>query len=171
MLELDETGRSAHLGLTVNGKWIEVDIEPRDTLAWVLRQQLGMTGTKIGCDAQVCGACTVLVDERPVSACTIFAYDVAGGSVMTIEGLADGDQLHPVQRAFIDNAALQCGYCTPGQIMACVALLSRNPQPTREDVINWLEGNTCRCTGYDSIVRAALDAASELSSGHRLTAT
>jgi aerobic-type carbon monoxide dehydrogenase small subunit (CoxS/CutS family) len=164
VLEIDETGQSARLGLTLNGGWVEVDIEPRDTLAWVLRQRLELTGTKIGCDAQVCGACTVLLDDRPVSSCTIFAFETAGRSVLTVEGLPDGDTLHPVQQAFVDHAALQCGYCTPGQIMACVGLLKRNAQPNREAVVEWMDGNICRCTGYESILRAALEAAARTAS-------
>jgi carbon-monoxide dehydrogenase small subunit len=159
MLELAPGHLTAQLHFSLNGNPTDVEIEVRDTLAYVLRERLRLTGTKIGCDAQVCGACTVLVDGEPASACTIFAFDVAGREVLTIEGIAEDGELHPVQQAFIENAAFQCGYCTSGQIMACVGLLKRDLNPSREDIVDWLEGNVCRCTGYDGIVQSAIDAA------------
>lgn len=159
MLKLDQAGQLAQVSFTVNGQPTTVQVEPRETLAGVLRYRLGLTGTKIGCDAQVCGACTVLVDGGPVSSCTIFAFDIAEKSVATIEGIAQDGELHPVQRAFIEHGGFQCGYCTPGMIMASVGLLEREPDPTREQVVEWLEGNICRCTGYDGIVTAVLEAA------------
>lgn len=165
VLEIDATGTSAELQFTVNGNEVALQVEPRETLAQVLRYRLGLTGTKIGCDAQVCGACTVLVDRKPVSACTIFAFDVAGHEVQTIEGLAYGEELHPLQIAFIENGGFQCGYCTPGMIMSSVGLLNQNPNPTREEVTDWLEGNICRCTGYEGIVTSVLEVAEELRSG------
>jgi aerobic-type carbon monoxide dehydrogenase small subunit (CoxS/CutS family) len=136
-----------------------VTIEPRETLADVLRDRLGLTGLKVSCDAQVCGACTVLVDGLPVSGCTFLAIDADGKRVRTVEGLADDGHLSPLQQAFIDAAAFQCGFCTPGMLMAATALLEDQPDPSRAEVIHGLEGNLCRCTGYEPIVEAVLAAA------------
>lgn len=147
------------LSFRVNGREHALRIEPRETLADVLRDRLGLTGTKVSCDAQVCGACTVLVDERMVSACTFLAADADGSSVRSVEALAEDGQLSRLQQAFIDKAAFQCGFCTPGFLMAATALLEENPRPSREEVISWLDGNICRCTGYDPIVDAVLAAA------------
>jgi carbon-monoxide dehydrogenase small subunit len=143
----------------VNGQARDVTIEPRETLADVLRDRLGLTGLKVSCDAQVCGACTVLVDGLPVSGCTFLAIDADGKRVRTVEGLADDGHLSPLQQAFIDAAAFQCGFCTPGMLMAATALLEDQPDPSRADVIHGLEGNLCRCTGYEPIVEAVLAAA------------
>jgi aerobic-type carbon monoxide dehydrogenase small subunit (CoxS/CutS family) len=165
MLKIDAAGTTAELNFRVNGQDVTVQVEPRETLARVLRHRLGLTGTKIGCDAQVCGACTVLVDRKPVSACTIFAFDVAGRDVQTIEGVAKGDSLHPLQIAFINNGGFQCGYCTPGMIMSSVGLLNQNSDPTRQEVADWLEGNICRCTGYEGIVTSVLEVAETLRNG------
>ena len=151
--------------LTVNGDLRDVAIEPRETLADVLRDRLGLTGLKVSCDAQVCGACTVLVDGLPVSGCTFLAIDADGKRVRTVEGLADGGRLSPLQQAFIDRAAFQCGFCTPGMLMAATALLDEAPNPTRDDVIHGLEGNLCRCTGYEPIVEAVLQAAAMTTGG------
>ncbi|HET7030046.1 MAG TPA: (2Fe-2S)-binding protein [Candidatus Limnocylindrales bacterium] len=145
--------------LTVNGTTRPLTIEPRETLAEVLRERLGLTGAKISCDAQVCGACTVLVDGMPVSGCTFLAVDADGRRVRTVEGLAVDGQLSPLQAAFIDQAAFQCGFCTPGMLMAATALLEETPSPSRADVIHGLEGNLCRCTGYEPIITAVLQAA------------
>jgi carbon-monoxide dehydrogenase small subunit len=145
--------------LTVNGRPHDLTIEPRETLADVLRDRLGLTGAKISCDAQVCGACTVLVDGLPVSGCTFLAIDADGKRVRTVEGLADDGQLSPLQQAFVDEAAFQCGFCTPGMLMTATALLEEQPDPSRADVIHGLEGNLCRCTGYEPIVAAVLRAA------------
>jgi aerobic-type carbon monoxide dehydrogenase small subunit (CoxS/CutS family) len=144
----------------INGRAIDIDCEPADTLAEVLRNQLNLNGTKVSCEVQVCGACTVLVDDLPVSACTYLAYEVRGKSVTTIEGLerADGT-LHPLQQAFIDEFAFQCGYCTSGMIMSAKALLDENPRPTRAEIIHHMDGNICRCTGYVPIVAAIQRAA------------
>jgi aerobic-type carbon monoxide dehydrogenase small subunit (CoxS/CutS family) len=144
---------------TVNGAAVVVDVEPRWTLADLLRDHLGLTGTKVSCELQVCGACSVLVDGQPVSACTALAADVDGREVTTIEGLADGDVLHPIQRAFVEEFAFQCGFCTPGFVMMAKALLDENPRPSREEVVHHLEGNLCRCTGYAPIVAAVMRAA------------
>jgi carbon-monoxide dehydrogenase small subunit len=147
------------LSVTVNGRPRAVRVEARETLAEVLRERLGLTGLKVSCDVQVCGACTVLVDGLAVSACTYLAADADGRAVMTVEGLARDGQLTPLQQAFIDAAAFQCGFCTPGMLMAGTALLAENPAPTREEVVAGLEGNICRCTGYVPIVDAVLRAA------------
>ena len=145
--------------VTVNGSSSEADVEPRTLLVSFLRETLGLTGTNIGCDTSSCGACTVLLDGESVKSCTVLAVQADGSEIMTIEGLADGEQLHPVQEAFRRNHGLQCGFCTPGMVMASVALLKDNPSPTEEDVRRGLEGNLCRCTGYHNIVSAVLDAA------------
>lgn len=144
----------------LNGRSVERDLEPRMTLAEFLRNDLGLTGTKVSCELQVCGACTVLVDGLPVSSCTYLAVDIDGREVLTIEGLADGSELHPVQQAFVDKFALQCGFCTPGFVLTAVSLLAENPQPTEHEVIEYLDGNLCRCTGYRPIVEAILAASS-----------
>ena len=149
-----------HLQFTVNGKPWTVDCEPADTLAEVLRNQLNLNGTKVSCEVEVCGACTVLIDNLPVSACTCLAYEARGKSVLTVEGLEKADgTLHPIQQAFIDEFAFQCGYCTPGMIMAAKSLLDENPQPTRDEIIHHMDGNICRCTGYVPIVAAIQRAA------------
>lgn len=147
------------VALTVNGTQRTLTIEPRETLAEVLRERLSLTGTKVSCDAQVCGACTVLVDGLAMSACTYLAVDADTREVRTVEGLARAGELSPVQQAFIDHAAFQCGFCTPGFLMAATALLAENPNPTRTEVREGLEGNICRCTGYEPIVDAVLAAA------------
>jgi aerobic-type carbon monoxide dehydrogenase small subunit (CoxS/CutS family) len=144
---------------TVNGRPVEARIPTRVLLADFLRDRLGLTGTKVSCGMQVCGACTVLVDERPVSACSYLACDIDGADVVTVEGLADGDRLSPVQQAFVDCSALQCGFCTPGFVVSATALLRRNPRPSEQEVSHYLEGNLCRCTGYEPIVEAVMRAA------------
>jgi aerobic-type carbon monoxide dehydrogenase small subunit (CoxS/CutS family) len=153
--------------LAVNGSRRELTIEPRETLADLLRDRIGLTGTKVSCDAQVCGACTVLVDDLAVSACTYLAADADGRAVRTVEGLAEEGRLSPLQQAFIDKAAFQCGFCTSGMLMAATALLEEDPLPTREAVVHGLEGNLCRCTGYASIIDAVLAAAARTGDGGR----
>jgi len=150
---------TVEIELRVNDRPRSLRIEPRETLADVLRDRLGLTGTKVSCDAQVCGACTVLVEDRTVSACTFLAVDADGAAVRTVEGLATDGVLTPLQQAFIDEAAFQCGFCTPGMLMAATALLAENPHPTAEEVEEGLDGNLCRCTGYAPIVAAVLKAA------------
>ncbi len=145
--------------ITVNGEVTEHEVEPRTLLVQYVRDVLRLTGTSIGCDTTSCGACTVLLDGESVKSCTVLAAQADGRSVTTIEGLATGDQLHPVQQAFRDHHGLQCGYCTPGMVMATVSLLAENPAPTERQVREGLEGNLCRCTGYHNIVRAVLAAA------------
>lgn len=147
---------------TVNGTTLSRSIPNRTTLAAFLRDDLGLTGTKVSCGLQVCGVCTVLVDGRPISSCTYLALDVDGCEVTTIEGLADGETLHPVQQAFVDHFALQCGFCTPGFVLMAKALLDRVPDPTHEQVVDQLNGSICRCTGYRPMVAAVLDAAERM---------
>jgi len=144
---------------TINGRSVEFLCQPRQTLLEVLRDTLGLTGAKEGCANGNCGACTVLLDGRPVDSCLVLGVEVEGASLQTIEGVAPVDGLDSIQQAFLENAALQCGICTPGFIMSCKSLLTENPQPTEHDVRFYLAGNLCRCTGYDKIVRAVLDAA------------
>ena len=142
------------VAVTVNGTRHEVDVEPRTLLVYFLREQLGLKGTNVGCDTSSCGACTVLLDGESVKSCTVLAAQADGCEVTTIEGLASGDELHPVQQAFHEQHALQCGFCTPGFVMASVALLDGNPNPSEEEIRSGLEGNLCRCTGYQNIVNA-----------------
>ena len=145
--------------VTVNGAERSADVEPRELLVDFLRSNLRLTGTHIGCDTSSCGACTVNLDGRTVKSCTVFAVQADGSEVTTIEGLATDGQLHPMQQAFMENHGLQCGYCTPGMVMAAVGLLDENPHPTEQEVRIGLEGNLCRCTGYHNIVQAILAAA------------
>lgn len=149
---------NTHIDGTINGSPVTEDI-PANTLLLDFLRSKGLTGAKPSCELEVCGSCTVLVGGTPVSSCTTLAAEVDGNSVETIEGLADGDELHPVQEAFVDEFALQCGYCTPGMILSVKALLEENSAPTRDDIVNWLDGNICRCTGYESIIRATQRAA------------
>jgi carbon-monoxide dehydrogenase small subunit len=151
-----------HVTATVNGDPVEFLCETEDTLLDALRDQLGLTGTKEGCATGDCGACSVTVDGRLVCSCLMLAVEAQGKQVATIEGMAQGGTLHPLQHKFLDHAALQCGVCTPGVLMAAKALLERSPEPTETEVRYWLAGNLCRCTGYDKIVRAVLDAAAEM---------
>jgi aerobic carbon-monoxide dehydrogenase small subunit len=146
--------------ITINGRLFEREVEPRLLLAHFLRETLGLTGTKIGCDTSQCGACTVLVDGVATKSCTRLAVQADGSSITTIEGLAENGALHPVQESFWAKHGLQCGFCTPGMILASVALLKQTPNPTPEQVRHGLEGNLCRCTGYQNIVRAVCGAAS-----------
>jgi carbon-monoxide dehydrogenase small subunit len=147
------------VSITVNGEPREAEVEPRRLLVYFLREDLGLTGTNVGCDTSSCGACTVLVDGESVKSCTVFAVQADGSDVTTIEGLARDGELHPVQQAFHETHALQCGYCTPGFVMAAVSLLKENPSPTEEQIREGLEGNLCRCTGYHNIVKAVEAAA------------
>ena len=148
------------VSMTVNGKGREHDVEPRLLLVYYLREILGLTGTKVGCDTTSCGACTVLLNGESVKSCTMFAVQADGADVTTIEGLATNGSLHPVQQAFHEHHGLQCGYCTAGMVLAAVSFLEEHPNPSESDVREGLEGNLCRCTGYHNIVKAVL-AASE----------
>ena len=149
--------------LRLNGVERKLEVEDQTLLIELVRG-LGLVGTKLSCDMQVCGACTVLLDGRPVSSCTTLAIEADGKPVETIEGLADGTKLHPLQEAFIDRFAFQCGYCTPGMIVSAKALLEARPDPDAAAVRHWMEGNICRCTGYQTIVDAVLDAADQMRS-------
>src|SRR5438552_14102360 len=147
------------IAVTVNGQRHDADVEPRQLLVYFLREQLGLTGTNVGCDTSSCGACTVLLDGESVKSCTLLAVQADGAEVTTIEGLARDGELHPVQRAFHEQHGLQCGYCTPGMVLATVSLLAEQPSPTEERIRLALEGNLCRCTGYHNIVKAVQAAA------------
>jgi carbon-monoxide dehydrogenase small subunit len=147
------------VSMTVNGKQVTRDVEPRHLLVHFLRDDLGLTGTNIGCDTSQCGACTVMMDGMAVKSCTVLAVQANGAQVTTIEGLANDGQLHPLQQAFWDHHGLQCGFCTPGMILAATDLLRHHPEPTEEQIRHGIEGNLCRCTGYQNIVRAIQAAA------------
>jgi carbon-monoxide dehydrogenase small subunit len=147
------------VSITVNGAEHDLDLDPRELLVYVLRERLGLTGTNVGCDTSSCGACTVLIDGESVKSCTVLGVQADGQEITTIEGLATNGSLHPVQEAFKDTHGLQCGYCTPGFVLATVSLLRETPSPTEEEIRHALEGNLCRCTGYHNIVLAVQQAA------------
>lgn len=151
-----------HITTTINGEPVEFLCDPTQSMLDVLRDELRLTGTKEGCGSGDCGACSITVDGRLVCSCLMLAAEAEGRSIGTIEGMAQGDRLHPLQQKFLEHAALQCGICTPGILVAAKALLDSNPDPTETEVRYWLAGNLCRCTGYDKIVRAVLDAAAEM---------
>ena len=151
-----------HVTTTVNGDAAEFLCDPQQTLLDVLRDELQLTGSKEGCASGDCGACSVMLDDRLVCACLVLGAEAEGHRIETIEGMAEGDELHPLQQKFLEHAALQCGICTPGFLIAAKALLDRNPDPSETELRYWLAGNLCRCTGYDKIVRAVLDAATEM---------
>ena len=150
------------ISVTVNGTRHEADVEPRQLLVYLIRETIGLTGTNVGCDTSTCGACTVLLDGQSVKSCTMLAVQADGHEVTTIEGMARNGELHPIQQAFHEHHGLQCGYCTPGMIMAAASLIAENPDLTEEQVRLGLEGNLCRCTGYQNIVKAILAAADEM---------
>jgi len=154
--------KKIHVTATINGDSIDVLCEPTQTLLDVLRDELQMTGTKEGCATGDCGACSVTLDGTLVCACLVLGLEAGGKEIQTIEGMADGDELHPLQRKFIEHVALQCGICTPGLLVAARSLLDVNPDPTEEEVRYWLAGNLCRCTGYQNIISAVIDAAQEM---------
>jgi aerobic-type carbon monoxide dehydrogenase small subunit (CoxS/CutS family) len=150
------------LNIVVNGEPYELFIEPKTLLVQVIREHLGLKGTHQACDSSSCAACTVIVEGKAVKSCSILAMQVNGKEILTVEGLADGNNLHPIQQAFIDNWAFQCGFCTSGQIMAAKAFLDENPDPTREQIQEQMDGHLCRCTGYNMIIEAVQDAAKRL---------
>ena len=154
MTETPSTPAPISVNVEVNGVTVTRQVEPRSILVDFLREDLGLTGTKVSCQLEVCGVCTVLVDGRPISSCTFLTADADGAKVTTVEGLADGQKLHPLQESFVDNFALQCGFCTPGFLMMSKALLDTTEAPTRHEIMEHLEGNICRCTGYEPIVEA-----------------
>ena len=147
------------VSVTVNGELRAAEVQPRTLLVYLIRDELKLTGTNVGCDTSSCGSCTVLLDGESVKSCTLLALQADGRTVTTIEGLADGDDLHPLQEAFHRNHGLQCGFCTPGMLMAAAGFLQENPAPTEEQVREALEGNLCRCTGYENIVKSVVQAA------------
>jgi len=151
-----------HVSAVINGEPVDFLCEPQQTLLDALRDELNLTGSKEGCGSGDCGACSVILDGRLVCSCLMLAVEADGHSVQTIEGLATGNKLHPVQQKFLEHAALQCGFCTPGLLVAAKALLDRNLNPTETEARYWLAGNLCRCTGYDKVIRAVLDAAAEM---------
>lgn len=148
----------------LNGKQVEADSEQNETLLWALRTQFNLTGTKYGCGEGYCGSCTVLINDEPARSCVIPMEDVDGAKVVTIEGLSNGEKLHPVQQAFVDHDALQCGYCTPGMILNATALLKKNPEPSRKEIINGMDGNLCRCGAHTRII-LAIESASKIMKG------
>jgi aerobic carbon-monoxide dehydrogenase small subunit len=160
---ITETKPATHeITVTVNGEQHSLEVEPRLLLAHFLREKLGLTGTHVGCDTTSCGSCTVLIDGVPVKSCTHFAVQVDGREVKTVEGLAQGGELHPIQQGFHEEHGLQCGFCTPGMMLASVALLEENPDPSEEEIRWALSGNICRCTGYQNIVKAVQWAANKM---------
>ena len=157
-------GRFIPISLTVNGTLREIEVEPHELLLDVVRDRLGLTGAKRSCDVQVCGACTLLLDGRPVSSCTMLAFEAREREVLTIEGLAQSGKLHPLQEAFIEHGGFQCGFCTPGMILTAKTLLDENPQPTEEEIIEFMQGNICRCTGYKKIIESIVATAKKMRS-------
>jgi aerobic carbon-monoxide dehydrogenase small subunit len=153
------------ISFTLNGRLHEIEVQPHELLLDVVRERLGLTGVKRSCDVQVCGACTLLVDGRPVSACTTLAFEVRDRSVLTIEGLAENGKLHPLQQAFIEHGGFQCGFCTPGMILAAKALLDENPDPSEAELKHFMHGNICRCTGYKKIIESIMAAAKTMRAG------
>ncbi len=153
--------------ITINGRSCSGEVEPRQLLVHFIREEAGLTGTKVGCDTSQCGSCTVSLDGVAAKSCTVLTVQASGSSVATIEGMSDGVELHRLQEAFWNNHGLQCGFCTPGMIMAADELLRRNPAPTREEIRHGLEGNICRCTGYQNIVSAIADAAGATEGGQQ----
>jgi aerobic carbon-monoxide dehydrogenase small subunit len=150
------------ISFDLNGKNYELDVEPHELLIDLVRERLGLTGVKLSCDVEVCGACTLLVDGHPVSSCTTLAFEVSGKRVETIEGLATKTGLHPLQQAFIEHGGFQCGFCTPGMILAAKALLEENPDPSEEEIKRFMHGNICRCTGYKKIIESIRAAAKKM---------
>ena len=156
---------SVKVSMTVNGRSLSAEVEERTLLVQLLRESFGLTGTHVGCDTSQCGACVVHVDGRSVKSCTVLAVQADGADVTTIEGLADGAELHPMQEAFRDNHGLQCGFCTPGMVMSALDLVANNPDPSEREVREWLEGNLCRCTGYHNIVKSIMAGAKTMRGG------
>jgi len=154
--------KKIHVSTTVNGENVEYLCDPRETVLDVLRDRLNLTGAKEGCGTGDCGACSVTVDDRLVCSCLMLGVEAEGKNIATVEGMATGEQLHPLQKKFIEYAALQCGICTPGVLVAAKSLLEKNPDPTETEVRYWLAGNLCRCTGYDKIIRAVMDTAADM---------
>lgn len=159
---MPESNNSVFVEVTVNGGTYQREVEPRTLLVEFIREELGLTGTHIGCDTSYCGACTVLMDGRPVKSCTLLAAQADGCEISTVEGMESDEGLHPLQTAFSEHHGLQCGYCTPGMLMSAKHLLDENPEPSREEIKKGIAGNVCRCTGYQNIITAVEDAAQKL---------
>jgi glyceraldehyde dehydrogenase small subunit len=159
---LANPGEKVRIKVKVNGVWYERDVEPRTLLVDFLREELGLTGTKVGCDTSTCGACTVIMNGRSVKSCTVLAVQADGAEILTIEGLSSNGKLHPIQEAFRDNFALQCGFCTSGMVMQAYHFLHEHPDPSEEEIREGMHGNICRCTGYHNIVKAVKDASLRL---------
>lgn len=159
---IQESPMKKIIKLTINGESVEAAVEPNQTLLQFLREDLGLTGTKHGCGLGDCGACTVIMDGKAVNSCLVLAVQASGKEVLTIEGMASGAELHPIQQAFVDKGAIQCGYCTPGMILSAKAFLDENPRPSENDIRTAISGNLCRCTGYQKIVEAIQAAAQDL---------
>ncbi len=153
------------IAVTINGRRLEAEVEPRQLLVHFIRETAGLTGTHIGCDTTSCGACTVLLNGKPIKSCTMYAVQADGCEIRTVEGLAQNGELHPLQKGFWECHGLQCGYCTPGMLMAGVALLERNPNPTEDEIRHAISGNLCRCTGYQNIVKSIQKAAEMMQAG------
>ena len=164
---VSSSGSKRHVVLTVNGKKVEADVDDRMTLAELLREELDLTGTKVGCNRGECGSCTIIIDGMAVYSCTTLAVEAAGKEVLTIEGLGSGKELHPLQKAFIEHDALQCGYCTPGMILSVKALLERNPLPTELDIRTAIDGNLCRCGSVPNILEATLEVSRKMAEKKR----
>ena len=158
----ERDNQKLRIQLRLNGEEHEVMVEPGETLLELIRERFGLKGTKLSCDMEVCGACTVLLDGKPVSSCTTLAFEAGDKDVLTIEGLSTADKLHPLQEAFLENAGVQCGFCTPGMILTAKSLLEENPDPTEEEIREYMNGNLCRCTGYKMIVESIVAAAEKL---------
>jgi carbon-monoxide dehydrogenase small subunit len=156
----------ASIQLTINSKAVTADVEPRTLLVDLIREQLKLTGTHVGCDTSQCGACVVMVGGKSIKSCTMLALETDGQEVTTIEGMAQNGELHPMQKAFHENHGLQCGFCTPGVVISASELLKRRPDPNESDIRHWLEGNICRCTGYHNIVKAVQDCAQQMKGGN-----
>lgn len=165
MAEAAASEETVPVELEVNGESVEADVRPRTLLVHFLRDELGLTGTHIGCDTTNCGACTILLDGTPVKCCTMFAVQADGHELTTVEGLADGDGLHPIQEGFHEEHGLQCGFCTPGMMLTSIALLEEEPDPSEEEIRRAISGNLCRCTGYQNIVNSVQWAAREMREG------
>lgn len=162
---MPETIQPVFVEVVVNGDRYQREVEPRLLLVELLREELGLTGTHVGCDTSYCGACTVLMEGRPVKSCTVLAIQADGSTIETVEGLERNGELHPLQESFSEHHGLQCGYCTPGMLMSCKSLLDENPAPTREEIRKAISGNVCRCTGYQNIFIAVADAARKIRGG------
>jgi len=159
---MSEVINNVSIQVTINGQSYQREVEPRLLLVQFIREELGLTGTHIGCDVTYCGACTLLVDSKPVKSCTMLAVQADGCEILTVEGLEQDGELHPLQKAFSDNHGLQCGYCTPGMLMSSMALLAENPDPSPDEIRKGISGNLCRCTGYNNIIKSIQAAAKEM---------